>query len=145
MPESWDEIIAEVARRTVHVACLPFNATLEKLVERFSDFGSVNQVRLLKRTSEVSEHRVFRGTCLIELGTEEEAKAVLATPVEYDDCLVRIQTKADYDAATQKVGFFILLSSSLQGRRNRAHRVLWESTCGDKLKEAQMMASAGSR
>ena len=112
MPGSWEEIIAEVGRRTVHVACLPFNATLEKLVECFSDFGAVNQVRMLKHLSDKPEHRNFRGTCLIELGTEEEAKAVLATPVEYDNCQVRIQTKTDYDAAMKKVSFRILLSSA---------------------------------
>lgn len=103
MPESWEEIIAEVGRRTVHVACLPHTATLEKIVQRFAGFGSVHQVRLLKHFSDQPEHRVFRGTCLIELGTEEEAAAVLATTVEYDDCVVRTQTKADYDAAVKKV------------------------------------------
>jgi lupus La protein len=113
MPESWDDIIAEVGRRTVHVACLPHNATLDQLVKRFSDFGTVNQVRLLKHSSETPEHRVFRGCCLIEMGTEEEAKAVLSTPVEYEDCPVRIQTKAQYDEAVKKVGFKISLPSLL--------------------------------
>lgn len=98
MPESWDDIIAEVGRRTVHVACLPYDATLEKLFKCFSDFGTVKQVRLLKHMSDKAEHKVFKGTCLIELGTEEEAKAVLSTTVEYEDCAVRIQTKEQYES-----------------------------------------------
>jgi hypothetical protein len=108
MPESWDDIIAEVGRRTVHVACLPHTATLEKLVACFSDFGTVNQVRLFKHLSDNPDHRVFRGTCLIEMATEEEASAVLKTPVEYQGCPVRIQTKEDHDNATKKVRFLML-------------------------------------
>jgi hypothetical protein len=103
MPESWDEIIAAVSARTIHVACLPFMANLETIGECFRKYGTVNQVRLLKYFSQMPEHKMFRGTALVEFGSREEAQAVLGNTVEFDGCAVRLQTKADYEAAVKEV------------------------------------------
>lgn len=109
MPTDWTEVIAAVAARTIHVALLPFDTTIEKLGVYFSQHGTVNQVRLLKYSdTEGSGH--FRGCALVEMSSTEEATAMLSNKLEYEGATLRVQCKADYEEAMVKVCTSMLVS-----------------------------------
>lgn len=102
MPTDWTEVIAAVAARTVHVALLPYDTTLEKLAKYFSKHGQVNQVRLLKY-SDMDGSGVFRGAALVEMSSAEEASVLLDLDLPYEGASLRVQTKASYEDLLDKV------------------------------------------
>lgn len=95
-------MIAAVAARTVHIAVLPYDTTLEKLGKYFSERGQVNQVRLLKYP-DVDGGGVFRGAAFVEMSSEAEATALLGVDLQYEGALLRAQSKSSYEASVEQV------------------------------------------
>lgn len=102
MPADWSEVIAAVAARTVHVALLPYDTTIDKLGTYFSKHGEVNQVRLLKY-SDSDGAGAFRGTALIEMSSREEANILISNNLEYQGAILRLQSKAGYEEMQAQV------------------------------------------
>eukprot|EP00892_Ulva_mutabilis_P005372 jgi/Ulvmu1/3206/UM015_0247.1 len=102
MPSDWTAVVAAVSARTLHVAVLPHDVTIEKLGIYFSQHGNVRQVRLLKYDMDKERSGQFRGSALIEMSSQEEATALISANLDYEGAILRVQCKADYEEAVRK-------------------------------------------
>ena len=76
---SLDEAARQADERSLHVAPLPYNATLDVLTAFFSQEAPVNAVRLRRHVTS----KDFRGSVFVEFATQEDAAKV-------DSCLVML-------------------------------------------------------
>ncbi|CAN1218702.1 La protein 1 [Linum perenne] len=75
-----EEIVEQLDGRTVAVSPLPFDANREALRSFFSQYGTVNSVRL---PNHIADRKVFSGTALVEFSTDDEAEKVLSQSLTF--------------------------------------------------------------
>jgi len=135
MPVDWTAIIAAVDARSVHVAPLPFNATLEQLSAFFATFGGVQQVRMQRWPAveapaggaKTKTVKLFKGTAIVEMATQEEADALLAGPAVYADATLRCMPKPEYQKRYAEVSRGCGCGRSLVPKRGEDGQRPWRA------------------
>ncbi|CAN1218704.1 La protein 1 [Linum perenne] len=90
-----EEIVEQLDGRTVAVSPLPFDANREALRSFFSQYGTVNSVRL---PNHIADRKVFSGTALVEFSTDDEAEKVLSQSLTFAGAELELKPKKEFDA-----------------------------------------------
>lgn len=69
----------------------PSRVTIEDVSDFFAKFGTVKSVRLRYR----KDTKEFKGSAFVEMGSNEEAQAVVANKVEYEGKELLVMTKCE--------------------------------------------------
>ncbi|KAK9683721.1 hypothetical protein RND81_10G160600 [Saponaria officinalis] len=94
-----EDVIEQIDTRTVAASPLPYDVKLEDVESYFSQFGTVNSVRLPKH---VSHKNAFCGTALVEFSTEEDAEKILMQTLAFAGADLELKPKKDFDAEREK-------------------------------------------
>ncbi|CAN1218706.1 La protein 1 [Linum perenne] len=88
-----EEIVEQLDGRTVAVSPLPFDANREALRSFFSQYGTVNSVRL---PNHIADRKVFSGTALVEFSTDDEAEKVLSQSLTFAGAELELKPNCDH-------------------------------------------------
>ncbi|CAN0907092.1 La protein 1 [Linum grandiflorum] len=90
-----EELVEQLDGRTVAVSPLPFDANREAVRSFFSQYGTVNSVRL---PNHFADRKVFSGTALVEFSADEEAENVLGQSLTFAGTELELKPKKEFDA-----------------------------------------------
>ena len=121
MPQDWDAVKAAVDARSVHAEPFPYTATIETIGQLFAQHGEVRQVRLQRFVDPQVKGGVFAGSAIVEMGTQEQAEALLAGEVQHAGAVLRLQSKAAHLQAREAVRALVLVAACSKCVANHAH------------------------